>query len=120
MPTDTRALTRAARDRARSAAGENYTQARAAVLGIRERMAEADETWAEAEAWYDDPANELLCGTCGWSRGMVCPECTRGCGCEVGCSGWRHSEWGQVDDDADDEAGGCPECGADHEYRCVC
>lgn len=93
------------------------------MLGIRERMAEADETYEQAEAWYDDPANAMLCGTCGWSRGMVCPECPRGCGCVVGCSGWRHREWGLLDDDEDDDHG-CRECGADSggdPYgECVC
>jgi hypothetical protein len=121
MPNDTRALTRAARARAR-AAGENYTEARTAVLVIRERMAEADETYEQAEAWYDDPANQPLCQACGWSRGMVCPECRPGCGCSVGCSGWRHREWGPNagDDDLPDDGPDVCECGADNEYSCVC
>ena len=122
MPQDTRALTRAARARAK-AKGEPYTKAREAVLAIRERMGEWEETWEEAEAWYDDPANQLLCATCGWTMGMICPECSKGCGCSTNCSGWRHSEWRQENgfDDEDDVGRGWEcECGADHEYHCVC
>jgi hypothetical protein len=117
MPQDTRALARAARARAR-ARGERYTEARAAILAIRERMDEADETFEDAEAWYDDPRNQLLCATCGWTLGMICPECAPGCGCSTGCSGWRHREFSSDDDD--DDGGWECECGADHEYNCVC
>jgi hypothetical protein len=41
---------------------------------------------------------------------MVCPECDPGCGCSVGCTGWRHGEY-SFDDEYDDD-GGCYECGA--------
>lgn len=121
MPQNTRALTRTARDRAKTT-GETYTAAREAVLAIRTRMAETGETQAEAAAWYDDPANRLLCATCGWTMGMICPECP-GCGCYNGrCSGWRHHEY-RHDDDVNDD-GGCPECGAggggDPYGECVC
>ncbi|MFE2305016.1 hypothetical protein [Streptomyces sp. NPDC059411] len=47
---------------------------------------------------------DLLCETCGWTLGMLCPECP-GCGCSTGCTGWRHGEYG--DQDADDEPGDC-------------
>lgn len=71
----------------------------------------------------NDPRNQLLCGKCGWTVGMICPECP-GCGCYSGqCSGWRHHEYDDVDgDDYDD--GGCPECGAgggsDPYGECTC
>jgi hypothetical protein len=68
-------------------------------------MDEADETFEEASAWYDDPANQLLCGTCGWTLGMICPECAKGCGCETSCTGWRHAEYAG-DDDLDPSGGG--------------
>jgi hypothetical protein len=113
MPQDTRALTRAARVRMR-ARGEKYTEAREAVLAIRERMDEREETYEEAEAWFDDPASQVMCGTCGWTSGMACPECP-GCGCYYGCcSGWRHQEYMHEDELAElreDER--CEECGAD-------
>lgn len=112
MPSNERALTRAARGRM-NAAGESYTEAREAVLDIRARMETFDLTWAEAEAEHDDPANELLCETCGWTVGMVCPECP-GCGCyNQLCSGWRHREY-RHDDERDELAADaeCGECGA--------
>ncbi|MGK5533417.1 hypothetical protein [Streptomyces sp. URMC 129] len=87
---------------------------------IRERMAYAGLSYREAAAELDDPRNEVLCRTCGWTVGMVCPECSPGCGCSVGCTGWRHGEFG--DDDHDPNA--CSECGAggsDDPYgECVC
>lgn len=47
-------------------------------------------------------ANDILCGTCGWTYGMICPECP-GCGCCNGqCSEWRHeedSDWSDWDDE---------------------
>lgn len=112
MPSNERALTRAARGRM-NAAGESYTQAREAVLDIRARVETFDLTWDEAEAEHDDPANELLCETCGWTVGMVCPECP-GCGCyNQLCSGWRHREY-RHDDERDELAADaeCGECGA--------
>jgi hypothetical protein len=117
MPTNARSLTRAARHRAR-ATGEKYTEARAALLAIRERMELFDETFEEAEACLADPRNQLLCDTCGWTVGMICPECSPGCGCATNCSGWRHHEY-RHEDDIEDEPWEC-ECGADHEYSCVC
>ncbi|MFL4496508.1 hypothetical protein ACJ6WD_35500 [Streptomyces sp. VTCC 41912] len=62
----------------------------------------------------NDPANQVMCRTCGWTYGMVCPECAKGCGCEYQCSGWRHEEMRAAtgDYDADDDPYGCPECGA--------
>ena len=119
MPQDARALTRAARARMQ-AKGEKYTEAREAVLEIRELMDVTGETFEEAEASHDDPANQTLCEVCGWTVGMICPECP-GCGCNTGCSGWRHAEFREaygLDDDEDQEWE-C-ECGADHEYHCVC
>lgn len=103
-----------------SAAGETYTDATEAVSIIRERMAECDETFDEAQGWYDDPRNELLCETCGWTVGMVCPECS-GCGCNnFTCTGWRHREYMHEDDLA--ELYACEECGGDtrNHYDCQC
>jgi hypothetical protein len=101
-------LTRAARDRAQRT-GETYTQARDAVIDIHERAEGFGLTWAEAEAEHDDPLNELLCDTCGWTVGMACPECP-GCGCYTGrCSGWRHGEY--MHDDERHELAQEAECG---------
>ncbi|MFD9721093.1 hypothetical protein [Streptomyces sp. NPDC059076] len=74
----------------------------------------------------NDPRNQLLCATCGWTNGMACPECAKGCGCEYDCTGWRHEEMraatGDYEDDYDPNA--CPECGAgggsDPYGDCVC
>lgn len=120
MPQNTRALTRAARDRAHRM-GEKYTEARTAVIEIRELADENDWTVEEAEAFYDDPRNQVMCDTCGWTWGMGCPECVPGCGCNNGrCSGWRHREYRHEDDDADLDGDEVCECGASHEYGCVC
>ncbi|MGW4784960.1 hypothetical protein [Streptomyces sp. NPDC004230] len=35
----------------------------------------------------NDPANQLMCRDCGWTYGMVCPECANGCGREYDCTG---------------------------------
>lgn len=56
MPRDARALTRAARQRAREK-NISYQQAREDVQAIHQLMDEQDLTWEEAEAVYDDPAN---------------------------------------------------------------
>lgn len=64
-----------------------------------------------------DPRNQILCETCDWLVGMVCPECP-GCGCYNSCcSGWRHSEYQEEMDaatgDYDPDAGVyCLDCGA--------
>lgn len=111
--------TRAARQRMKST-GQTFTAARQDVLAIRE-LAESDElSVAEAAAVYDDPANQLLCNTCGWTIGMICPECP-GCGCHNGrCSGWRHEELADPDELAERYA--CEECGGDtrNGYDCEC
>jgi hypothetical protein len=120
MPQDARALTRAARARAKTT-GEPYTKARDAVLAIRELADENDWSFEDAQTWYDDPANQQMCEVCGWTYGMVCPECAKGCGCSVGCSGWRHREYRHEDDEVEDEWE-C-ECGAhpyNNGYGCVC
>ncbi|WP_195911434.1 hypothetical protein [Streptomyces kaniharaensis] len=57
----------------------------------------------------NDPRNQLLCERCGWTVGMICPECS-GCGCVYGCTGWRHDEWAHEEDRIDPV--GCPDCGA--------
>jgi hypothetical protein len=113
MPQDTRALTRAARARAK-AEGLPYTRARETELAIHERMDGSDETYEEAEAFLADPANEVFCQICGWTLAMVCPECS-GCACHGGrCSGWRHQEYMHEDDLAElREQERCEECGAD-------
>ncbi|MFI6030811.1 hypothetical protein [Amycolatopsis magusensis] len=120
MPRNTRALTLAARKRARERELP-YQTARADVLAIRELMDEGDLTFAEAEAFYDDPANQLLCKVCGWTVGMICPECTPGCGCNnLRCSGWRHQEY--MDSDELEELNACGDCGGDttSPYGCGC
>jgi hypothetical protein len=71
-----------------------------------------------------DPRNQLLCETCGWTNGMVCPECP-GCGCyNDQCSGWRHHEYAHDDEDDDPYGTGCRECGAgtngDPYAECCC
>jgi hypothetical protein len=78
MPRTARALTRTARERA-TRTGTTYTQARATVVAIHQLAVEDDLTFAQAEAVFDDPANEPLCEVCGWTMGMICPECPR-CG----------------------------------------
>ncbi|MFJ8209707.1 hypothetical protein [Streptomyces sp. NPDC096033] len=55
-----------------------------------------------------------MCTACGWTYGIICPECA-GCGCSIGCSGWRHGEYGDQDDAepydcGDDLCAGCDEC----------
>jgi hypothetical protein len=92
-------------------------QAAAAELDeqVRALMDEDDEqfeTYTEALAWLDDPANEVMCQVCGWTRGMVCPECAQGCGCSTDCAGWRHQEWGGAEDVDEDGEFYCSECGA--------
>ena len=71
-----------------------------------------------------DPRNQLLCEDCGWTNGMVCPECAKGCGCEYQCTGWRHEEMRAATGGDDDDSNGCPECGAggsgDPYAECCC
>nr|AHC28169.1 hypothetical protein pFP12.26 [Streptomyces sp. F11] len=60
----------------------------------------------------NDPRNKVMCEKCGWTYGMVCPECP-GCGCYNGqCSGWRHHEYEEPDYDDPDYGVYCRECGA--------
>jgi hypothetical protein len=123
MPKDTRALTRAARARAK-AESVPYTQARETLLFIRERMDETGDTFADVEAFVTDPANKTMCETCGWTFGMVCPECP-GCGCyNRRCSGWRHREYMHEDElrELEELEAECPECGGDTRtgYDCDC
>ncbi len=109
VPASSEELEAAVRARTAST-GSDREQALHDVQVIREIAEENDWTYAEAEAWYDAPENQVMCEDCGWTYGMVCPECTKGCGCEYQCTGWRHQEWN--DDDDDDTDDGCPECGA--------
>ncbi|MFD4050154.1 hypothetical protein ACFWSF_32170 [Streptomyces sp. NPDC058611] len=73
-----------------------------------------------------DPRNQTLCEDCGWTVGMTCPECAKGCGCEYQCSGWRHEEMRAATGDyGDDPDSGvyCDECGAGASSpyeECVC
>ena len=126
MPSTTRALSRAARERAQ-AKGILYTKAREQLLWIQQLLDDGEfDTREEADAYVSDSRNELLCEVCGWTNGMVCPECPKGCGCQVGCTGWRHTEWS--DDDGDDDPADryvdCAECGGSYDYRtgygCAC
>ncbi|MET7363162.1 hypothetical protein ABZS76_32660 [Streptomyces sp. NPDC005562] len=58
-------------------------------------------SYAAAKAVVDtEPRYQLLCKRCGWTLAMICPECPQGCGCESGCSGWRHG--GFVEEELDD------------------
>ncbi|WP_053627093.1 hypothetical protein [Streptomyces sp. XY511] len=71
-------------------------------------------TYKAVAQWYERlrPDQRTLCTVCGWTVGMVCPECSRGCGCSAGCTGWRHREYVEASDDFDGEADwGCPDCG---------
>jgi hypothetical protein len=68
----------------------------------------------------NDPLNQIMCETCGWTVAMVCPECP-GCGCyNRQCTGWRHEEYMHQDELADKYA--CEECGGDtrNHYECSC
>lgn len=72
-----------------------------------------------------DPRNQVMCQRCGWTYGMVCPECEEGCGCSYGCTGWRHGEYTEYDPDHEPEDE-C-DCGyvgdldsGEHVYNCVC
>ncbi len=121
--TDRRAITRAARERQQRTGG-NYTKALRAVRVIAEIAEDNDWTFDEAEAFYDDPGNEVACENCCWTYKMLCPECP-GCGCYNGrCSGWRHEEYMHPDELADLNAwrNECPECGGDvtNHYDCQC
>ena len=126
MPQDTRARTRAIRAHM-AATSLGYTAAAAALdapfkpgyISITECMQDNGYDYAEAVAFLEDPANELLCEICGWTVGMVCPECSPGCGCVTNCTGWRHGEWGAEDDH---EPAACPECGGElgSPYGCDC
>lgn len=82
-------LSRATRELMKHRPGQPYTAVRAELVGWLDGR---EETPAEAVAIMTDPANEVMCERCGWTNGMVCPECS-GCGCENGwCTGWRHKE----------------------------
>lgn len=104
-------VTRAARERMK-ATGQRFTEARADVLEIRARMESFNLTYEEAAAEHDDPRNQLLCEICGWTVGMVCPECP-GCGCYNRlCSGWRHRAYMHDDERTEiAEEAECGECG---------
>ncbi|MGW2599504.1 hypothetical protein [Streptomyces klenkii] len=75
-------------------------------------------TYKEAVAYLEqernDPRNQVMCERCGWTYGMVCPECDKGCGCEYDCTGWRHEEMRAAtgDYDEDDDPNACYDCGA--------
>lgn len=54
-----------------------------------------------------EPRYKVLCEVCGWSLAMICPECSRGCGCETRCTGWRHSNYvADLEDEPDWETEG--------------
>jgi len=120
-----RARDRAARARAK-ARGIPYTAALEELQWIQQLLDDGScEDWDEADAYVCDPANQPLCRICGWSVGMICPECPKGCGCQIGCSGWRHREWAHDDDSAaEDPYAECEECGGQVNvltgYGCAC
>jgi hypothetical protein len=105
-------------------AGEDEATARTSVEAIQDIAARNGWPFAAAQVEYDDPRNEVLCETCGWTVGMVCPECP-GCGCyNRQCSGWRHEEFMDPDErrELEQARNECPECGGnmqDH-YDCQC
>jgi hypothetical protein len=69
------------------------------------------------------PAEQrLLCEKCGWVMGQICPECSPGCGCPTGCTGWRHQDYGYDDDGGqyDDDLDVCGDCGGGGEYDAPC
>lgn len=122
MPTATRSLTRATRERAK-ARGINYTQAREELVWIKTMLDDGEfETFAEADEFVRDERNHVMCRICGWTYGMVCPECP-GCGCYNGrCSGWRHREMMDAEELAELDYQECEDCGGDvtNPYDCVC
>jgi len=63
-------------------------------------------TYAQAADFLDNPplTFQVMCERCGWTYGMICPECDPGCGCSTGCTGWRHDE--------DRDPTYCRDCGA--------
>lgn len=72
--------------------------------------------------------NTIMCEVCGWTWGMICPECAKGCGCETRCTGWRHNEFANAyeADPAEFEVH-CPDCGGSYDsrhgpdgYNCSC
>ncbi|GAA3831965.1 hypothetical protein GCM10022226_61390 [Sphaerisporangium flaviroseum] len=123
MPHNHRDLGRAVRELMQHRPGQTYTATRAQ---LEEWMDGREETPLEAVAVLADPANEILCETCGWTVGMICPECSKGCGCEISCSGWRHQDWGpELDPEEEDERNTCEECGGDfrmmgYDIGCIC
>lgn len=91
---------------------------------VRTRMAETGETYQQAADAVDparDRSDEIACHKCGWTYGMLCPECP-GCGCyNLKCSGWRHHE--NMTDDELEQFYECQECGGDTRnwpYSCSC
>ncbi|MCF6467321.1 hypothetical protein FAF44_02690 [Nonomuraea sp. MG754425] len=88
-------LGRATRELMHHRPGKKYTEVRDELLDWLDGR---EETPGEAVAIMTDPANEILCEDCGWTVGMVCPECSKGCGCETDCTGWRHREYMHPDD----------------------
>ena len=68
-----------------------------------------DETLAEPEqcVWHINArqctGSTVLCKDCQLLVRGICPECPKGCMCEVTCTGWRHAQWrGYEDDDSED------------------
>lgn len=73
---------------------------------------------SQASTTKESPApNDVLCQTCGWTYGMICPECGPGCGCATSCTGWRHAEYDESEPLG--ERDGC-ECGPYQEGDCQC
>jgi hypothetical protein len=84
------------------------------------------DTYKDAVAYLEqernEPANQVLCEKCGWTIGMICPECS-GCGCNNHlCTGWRHKEYADDDDPAAEYDEVCEECGGNPStpYSCEC
>ncbi|MEU8542958.1 hypothetical protein AB0C52_23730 [Streptomyces sp. NPDC048717] len=94
------------------------------ILGTYHDVTTYKEAVAVLHREQNDPKNRVMCVRCGWTFGMICPECSKGCGCSVGCGGPPHWAYGPgADDDFDDDTDeGCEECGGGSgPYdECVC
>ncbi|MFI7511459.1 hypothetical protein ACIBSS_32085 [Micromonospora aurantiaca] len=101
-------------------AGEDADRAATSVQEIQDLAQCNGWPFADAQVEYDSPLNQIMCDKCGWTNGMVCPECP-GCGCyNDRCTGWRHDEF--MSDDERRERNECPECGGNmqNHYECTC
>ncbi|MFB6726747.1 hypothetical protein ACFCV3_41640 [Kribbella sp. NPDC056345] len=93
------------------------------ILSVYVDVTTYKDAVAVLEDKRNDPANRVICHTCGWTASMACPECPGGCACYNGrCLGWRHDDWMGADQEPSDAYYTCPECGGDTRsgYDCSC